>query len=93
MTEENKKQLSDILIAIELIEDFTSDIDDFKSYQLDFKTQSAVERPLIIIGNALNNIKKLMRNLKLIMKTKSQDLEIDYCTLMIILIIALYGLY
>jgi len=65
MTEEIKKYLSDILIAIELIEDFISDIDDFKSYQPDFKTQSAVERQLMIIGEALNNIKKADEKLKI----------------------------
>jgi uncharacterized protein with HEPN domain len=56
MTEKSKKYLSDILIAINLIEDFTVDIKDFYSYELDLKTQSAVERQLVIIGEALNKL-------------------------------------
>lgn len=44
MTDQGKKYLSDILIAIELIEEFTSSINDFDSYSSDLKTQSAVER-------------------------------------------------
>lgn len=40
--EKSKKFLSDILIAINLIEQFTEGITDFKDYQNDLKTQSAV---------------------------------------------------
>lgn len=58
MTEKNKKYLSDILIAIDLISDFTAEIKDFKHYQDDLKTQSAVERQLVIIGEALNKLSK-----------------------------------
>ncbi len=58
MTERGKKYLSDILRAITLIETFTVDINDFKSYQNDLKTQSAIERQLVIIGEALNHLKK-----------------------------------
>ena len=54
MTDKSKKYLSDILIAIDLIEKFTVDISDFYIYQKDLKTQSAVERQLAIIGEALN---------------------------------------
>lgn len=54
MTDRSKKYLSDILMAIDLIEKFTVDITDFNSYQSDLKTQSAVERQLAIIGEALN---------------------------------------
>jgi len=39
MTEKSKKYLSDILMAIDLIEKFTVDITDFKIYQNDLKTQ------------------------------------------------------
>ena len=56
---EIRKYLSDILIAIDLIEDFMSDVVDFNSYEKDTKTQSAVERQLMIIGEALNQIKKV----------------------------------
>lgn len=58
MTGKSKKYLSDILIAIDLIEQFTVDITDFNVYQTDLKTQSAVERQLAIIGEALNQLKK-----------------------------------
>ena len=40
--------------AIELIEDFTSNISSFPDYVKDLKTQSAVERQLGIIGEAVN---------------------------------------
>jgi len=50
MTDQDKKYLSDILQAIELIEKFTVEISDYKDYERDFKTQSAVERQLGIIG-------------------------------------------
>ena len=58
MTEKSKKYLSDILMAIDLIEEFTSGFD-FLVYDKDRKTQSAVERQLAIIGEALNQFKKL----------------------------------
>jgi uncharacterized protein with HEPN domain len=61
MTDQDKKYLSDILQAIELIESFTSEIKDFNSYVADLKTQSAVERQLGILGEALNNYDKLNR--------------------------------
>ena len=59
MTDQGKKYLSDILRAIELIETFTSDITDYDHYTLDLKTQSAVERQLGIIGEAVNKFEKL----------------------------------
>jgi uncharacterized protein with HEPN domain len=46
-------------MAIQLIEDFTKDINCFTDYERDRKTQSAVERQLVIIGEALNQFKKL----------------------------------
>ncbi|WP_255462801.1 DUF86 domain-containing protein [Galbibacter sp. BG1] len=58
MTEKSKKYLSDILMAIDLIERFTTDIESFSDYEKDLKTQSAVERQLGIIGEALNQLKK-----------------------------------
>jgi uncharacterized protein with HEPN domain len=58
MTERNLKYLNDILLAIELIEYFTEDVNDFYSYEIDLKTQSAVERKLAVIGEALNQLKK-----------------------------------
>jgi uncharacterized protein with HEPN domain len=46
--------LSDIIHSIELIEEFTKSIKTFSQYENDFKTQSAVERHLGIIGEAVN---------------------------------------
>nr|WP_315217752.1 HepT-like ribonuclease domain-containing protein [uncultured Flavobacterium sp.] len=57
MTEKSKKYLSDILMAITLIREFTIDIADFTIYEKDRKTQSAVERQLVIIGEALNKLR------------------------------------
>jgi uncharacterized protein with HEPN domain len=54
MTEQGKKYLSDILHAIELIEQFTINTANFDDYLTDLKTQSAVERQLGIIGEAVN---------------------------------------
>lgn len=57
MTEKSKKYLSDVLMAIQLIREFTIDISDFNIYEKDRKTQSAVERQLVIIGEALNKLR------------------------------------
>ena len=57
--EKSTKYLSDILMAIELIEEFIVDDKDFTLYDQDRKTQSAVESKLAIIGEALNQFKKL----------------------------------
>lgn len=46
-------------MAVELIEEFTVGIIDFSVYDTDRKTQSAVERQLAIIGEALNQFRKL----------------------------------
>lgn len=59
MTDQAKKYLSDILAAIALIEDFTKDTPSFLQYQTDFKTKSAVERQLEILGEAVNKYSKL----------------------------------
>jgi len=59
MREKSKKYLSDILIATDLIEKFTVGCENFDTYQSDLKTQSAVERQLVIIGEALNQLKKI----------------------------------
>lgn len=52
------KLSSDILMAIQLIEEFTRDAKDFELYDSDLKTQSAVERQLGIIGEALIQLRK-----------------------------------
>jgi uncharacterized protein with HEPN domain len=70
MTEKRIKYLSDISMAIDLIEEFTIDILDFNSYVKDLKTQSAIERQLAIIGEALNILKKIEPDLEI--KNSSQ---------------------
>jgi len=63
MTEKEKKFLSDIVISIELIENFTIDLKSFSEYEEDFKTKAAVERHLGIIGEAVNKfLKESQRN-------------------------------
>src|SRR5699024_7028448 len=57
--ERTQKLLHDILRSIELVEVFSEDINDFEAYQKDYKTQSAVERQLVIIGEALSKIRKM----------------------------------
>jgi uncharacterized protein with HEPN domain len=59
MTEKSRKYLSDVIMAIALIEEFTLDITDFTKYDSDKKTQSAFERQLVIIGEALNHFRRL----------------------------------
>ena len=59
MTEKGLKYLSDIIQAIELIEDFTKSITSYSDYVNDLKTQSAVERQLGIIGEAVNKLNTL----------------------------------
>jgi uncharacterized protein with HEPN domain len=58
MTGPAKKYLSDIRVAIELIEEFSKDTPSFQSYQADPKTRSAVERQLEILGEAVNKYSK-----------------------------------
>lgn len=59
MTEKGLKFLYDILHAIELIEEFTAAISNYNDYVNDLKTQSAVERQLGIIGEAVNKYDNL----------------------------------
>ena len=58
MTEKEKKYLSDIAYSIELIQNFTHEIDSFNQYSSDLKTKGAVERHLGIIGEAVNKFIK-----------------------------------
>jgi len=60
--ERNQKLLTDIYSAINLIADFVSTTKNFEDYNADLKTQSAVERQLAIIGEALNQLRKLDEN-------------------------------
>ena len=59
MTEKGLKYLSDIFQAIVLIEDFTKSITSYSDYVGVLKTQSAVERQLGIIGEAVNKFEIL----------------------------------
>lgn len=59
MTDQQKKYLSDIIGSIGLIESFMEDVSTFDEYSKDYKTQSAVERQLGIIGEAVNQFEKL----------------------------------
>jgi uncharacterized protein with HEPN domain len=65
MTEKGLKYLSDIIQAIDLIEDFTKSISSYSDYVNDLKTQSAVERQLGIIGEAVNKFEILHPELSL----------------------------
>ena len=58
MKTEAQKLLIDILNAVTLIIDFTRELENYAAYQKDFKTKSAVDRQLIIIGEAANKLKK-----------------------------------
>ncbi len=59
MTEKGLKYLSDITQAIDLIEEFTKSVSSYNDYVKDLKTQSAVERQLGIIGEAVNKFEIL----------------------------------
>lgn len=59
------KYLSDIIIAIDLIENFMIGVNNFNQYDSDLKTQSAVERQLLIVGEALNRVKKEHPDIKI----------------------------
>ncbi|HLN53188.1 MAG TPA: HepT-like ribonuclease domain-containing protein [Lentimicrobium sp.] len=65
MTEQAKKYLSDIIQAINLIEHFTADTKSFTEFAEDLKTQSAVERQIGIIGEAVNKLEKLAPEVKI----------------------------
>ena len=66
MTDQGKKYLTDIIHSIDLIESFTSDISGYDDYFTDLKTQSAVERQLGIIGEAINKFEKIFPDSTLI---------------------------
>lgn len=59
MTEKALKYLSDIIMAIDFIEDFIRSTSNYNEYSKDMKTQSAVERQLGIIGEAVNKFDML----------------------------------
>ncbi len=59
MNKKAKTCLFDVLKAIEAVDDFLRDVPDFSHYLGDLKTKSAVERQLGIIGEAINNFRKV----------------------------------
>jgi len=62
MTDKAVKCLSDIQYAISLINNFLKGIEKFSDYQSDLKTQSAIERQLGIIGEAVNKFRQEEKN-------------------------------
>lgn len=65
MMEKSLKYLSDILSAISKIEDFKKETTQFSEYDNDLKTQSAVARQLMIVGEALNMLKKIVPEIQI----------------------------
>ncbi len=59
MNDQGRKYLYDISVAIEHIREFMANINTFEEYVADRKTQSAVERQLAIIGEAIIQYRKL----------------------------------
>ncbi len=59
MNEKAKKYLLDIKMALDNIQLFLIGVPSFMIYEKDLKTKSAVERQLGIIGEAVNQLKKL----------------------------------
>jgi len=53
------KLFTDIITAISLIQEFLGPINLFEEYSVDFKTKSAIERQLGIIGEAVKKIKDI----------------------------------
>ena len=60
-----KKYLFDIVTAIIRIEDFLGNSRDFTQYQNNAMLKSAVERQLIIIGEAVNRLRQMNNNFPL----------------------------
>ncbi len=70
MNPDIKKYLFDIVDSIGLIEQHLENITAFAAYKNDAKTIDAVERRLAIIGEALNKVVKLEREIKISDKAK-----------------------
>ena len=68
MEDKALKYLSDILNN--LIEEFMIGIKSFHDYEIDYKTQSAVERQLGIIGEAVNKYDALLSEKSLVNSRK-----------------------
>jgi uncharacterized protein with HEPN domain len=59
MNLEIQKWLYDILLSIQSINDFIGEVRMFEVYESDKKLRRAVEREIMIIGEAVNHIKKV----------------------------------
>ncbi|QKZ11996.1 DUF86 domain-containing protein [Spirosoma sp. KUDC1026] len=59
MQHDLRKYLTDIKLHIDYIEDFLAGNEDFAQYEKNLIVQYAVERALGIIGEAVNQIRKL----------------------------------
>lgn len=64
MTDKTKKYLYDILESVDSIEDFIAEIN-FLQYQQNKMVRRAVEREFEIIGEAMNELLKIDKNLKI----------------------------
>lgn len=64
MTDKTKKYLYDILESVNSIEDFIAEIN-FLQYQQNKMVRRAVEREFEIIGEAMNELLKIDKNLKI----------------------------
>lgn len=84
MTIKEKKYLSDMMRAISLIESFTANTRSYTEYTMDLKTQSAVERQLAIIGEALNQYDKQPERISLNIRGKLLVFVIGLYMLMIV---------
>jgi uncharacterized protein with HEPN domain len=58
MTEREKKLLLDMFFAAQYVEQFKEPINSFEEFSQDIKTKSAVERQLLIIGEAAVKLRK-----------------------------------
>lgn len=65
MTDAEKKLLTDILTAIQSINDYLEGKRDFEAYKKNKMQRRAVERELEIIGEAMNNFLKLNPSVQL----------------------------
>jgi uncharacterized protein with HEPN domain len=59
MPKDALKYLDDIRYAISLVNEFKQDVNSFMVFSADLKLQSAIERQLAIIGEAVNQLSKL----------------------------------
>ena len=58
MTDKERKYLSDVLNSIDHILSFTNELTSFDQYKKNFLIKGAVERHLVIIGEAINKFLK-----------------------------------